>query len=464
MSIFKRKDGEIQPYWPIGKYQLRLPFIHYRLETPELIQGVVIFTIGLSMIEIMRTVLGMSYEAALAIVILHLILMVLPSTLGVPFVSGFITPVLPVLIVFLGKFEPGPEAVRALIAVQFVTALIFFLLGVTGLGQKVIKILPNSLKAGILIGAGIGAIMGEIQEGGRLAATPITLTIGGMLCLYIMFSLHFKKLYAHNRFFKKIANFGIVPAILIAMVVGWIVGEYSMPQVQWGITIPNIAELWNVTPFVVGFPSLSLLISAIPTGILAYIIAYGDIIVGENIVRRANEARKDEKIQYDMNQVHMVTAVRGFLHSFFAPHPGLAGPLFSAGTASVAERYTFGRKAMDSIFSGSNSLVISMICALFVLPLVTFFQPILPVAYSITLILTGYLCVTLGVKQVNTEEEIGVAVVMAVVLALYGAAYGLMIGMVLYFLIQRKNLLSLKKDGMEKAVTEKQEEKAEQIS
>ena len=249
------------------------------------------------------------------------------------------------------------------------------------------------------------------------------------------------------------------------MVIGWIVGEYSMPEVQWGITIPNLQELWKVTPFVVGFPSLSLLISAIPTGILAYIIAYGDIIVGDNIVRRANEARKDEKIKYDLNQVHIVTAIRGFLHSLFAPHPGLAGPLFSAGMASVAERYKFGRKAMDSIFSGSNSLVLSMVCALFILPLVTFFTPILPLAYSITLILTGYLCVTLGVKQVKTEEEIGVAIIMAIVLALYGAAYGLIIGLVLYFAIQRKNLLSAKRERMENAVKEGNEsEQTEQIS
>src|SRR5699024_8593086 len=146
MSLYKRKDGDVQPYWPIGKFELRLPFIHYRLEWPEFLQGAIIFTIGLSMIEIMTNVLGMSYEAALAIAVINQLLMVLPSTFGAPLVSGFITPLIPILIVFLGGFEPGPDAIRALIAVQIVTALIFFVLGVTGLGKKFIVGMPNSIK------------------------------------------------------------------------------------------------------------------------------------------------------------------------------------------------------------------------------------------------------------------------------------------------------------------------------
>ena len=60
--------------------------------------------------------------------------------------------------------------------------------------------------------------------------------------------------------------------------------------------------------------------------------------------------RKDEKVVYDVNQIHHLTAVRNFLHAVFVPHPGLAGPLFTAGTATVAERYKYGRKAMDCNF------------------------------------------------------------------------------------------------------------------
>ncbi|RSL33570.1 xanthine/uracil/vitamin C permease [Salibacterium salarium] len=453
MSMFKRKDGGEQPHWAVGKYKVRLPFVHYKLETPELIQGLVIFTIGLSLIEIMTNVMGMSYEAALTITIFTQFFMLIPSTFGVPFVSGFITALIPVLTVYLGGYEPGPEAIQAVIAVQIALAFIFLILGITGLGRTFIVNLPTSLKAGILIGAGITALMTEIEEGGRLAETPVALTVGGALCLYTMFSSSFKKLYNKNKVIKFIASYGIMPSIIIAIIVGWSIGEYSTPTIEWGITVPSLAAMWGVTPFAIGFPSIDMFFVAFPTAILAYVIAYGDIVVGEKIISRANHLRTDEKISYDMNQVHVLTFVRNLLHGLFAPHPGMAGPIFTAGTASVAERYTFGRKAMDSIFSGVNSLLISLALAIFILPLVSFFQPFLPIALSITLILTGYLCITIGVQQVRTEAEIGVAGVMAIVLAVYGAAYALVTGFVLYFIIQRSNIFK-KEEKVEEEIEE----------
>lgn len=456
LSFYKRRDGEEQPYWPLGNYKLRLPFIHYRLEIPEFIQGFVIFTIGLSMIEILTSVVGMSFEAALAVVILTQFLMLLPSTLGVPFVSGFITPALPIIILYIGKFEPGPEAIQALVAIQLIIAVIFLVLGLTGFGKKFVLMLPRSLKAGILIGAGISAIMTEIQAGGRVANTPISLIIGGVLCLYVMYSLSFKKLSEKNPFLGKIANFGIMPPILVAIFIGWLAGEYPAPKIEWGITLPNVAELWKFTPFSVGFPEPEMILLAIPTAILAYIIAFGDIIVGKNLVDRASELRKDEIVDYDVNQIHNLTAFRNFLHALFVPHPGLAGPIFTAGTASVAERYKYGRKAMDSVFSGANTLVLGFIVAAFFTPLITLFQPYLPIALSITLILTGYVCINIGMQELRTDAERGVAGVMAIVLALYGATYGLLIGLVLYFAVEKSSIF--RKKAQRQVGTESSEE------
>lgn len=243
MQIYKRKNGEEQPYWPVGKFKLRLPFIHYRLEWPEFIQGLVIFTIGLSMIEILTSVVGMSYPAALAVAIITQFFMLLPSALGVPFVSGFITPALPLVILFVGKFEPGREAIQALVAVHLIVAAIFLFLGLTGLGKKFVQALPRSLKAGILIGAGMSAIMTEIQAGGRVTETPVSLIIGAILCLYVMYSMSFKKLYSKNRLFKSIAGFGIMPPVIVAIIIGWLAKEYPAPSIEWGITLPDVAEL-----------------------------------------------------------------------------------------------------------------------------------------------------------------------------------------------------------------------------
>ncbi len=38
MQFIKRAHGNEQPYWPAGPFKIRLPFIHYRWELPEMIQ------------------------------------------------------------------------------------------------------------------------------------------------------------------------------------------------------------------------------------------------------------------------------------------------------------------------------------------------------------------------------------------------------------------------------------------
>jgi diacylglycerol kinase len=107
----------------------------------------------------------------------------------------------------------------------------------------------------------------------------------------------------------------------------------------------------------------------------------------------------------------------------------------------MAERYKYGRKAMDSIYSGAGTFWITGFIALFILPLVSFFQPVLPIALSLTLILTGYICLMVGFEQLNNNTERGIAGTMGVVLAVYGAGWGLAAGAVLYILVERTHLL-----------------------
>lgn len=454
MSFYKRQDGEEQPHWAVGSMKIRIPFLHYRIEKAEFFQGLVLFTAGLSMVEIMTSFMGISFSAAVTITVINQLLMLLPSSMGVPFVSGFITALIPLIVVFLQGYETGTEAVHAIIAVQIVLALIYFVFAFSGIGEKVVAKLPNSLKAGILIGAGIAAIMTELEPGGRMSVTPIAITVGAILCLFTMFSMYFKKVTKQHNWIKNIANYGILPAILVAIVVGVLVGEYEMPTIEWGITPLAFQEVWAITPFVIGFPSIDMFIAAIPIAIMAYIIAYGDIIVGDQLIKRAEKARPDEKITYSFSNLHKITALRNLLNALIAPHPGMSGPIFTAGTASVAERYTYGKKAMDSIYSGSNTMLIAFTVGILILPIVSFFTPFLPIALSLTLILTGYLCITIGMKQVKTESEMGVAGLMAIILALYGAAPALISGFVLYFLIQKTSLLGDRKKSDEEKVAE----------
>lgn len=451
MGIKKREHGKEQPYLPFGIFKIRVPFVHYKVEKAEFIQAFIMFVVSVSMIPLLQQSLGLPYEVAMAYVFVCGIGFMLPALLGEPVVPGWITPAIPIVILYLSNYPAGPEAIKALVALQLLVTFIFLFLGITGLGAKLANNLPNSLKGGILIGAGIAALLGEIQTGGRLAETPISLTIGSFVAIYLLFSLSFKKLSANNKLARFLSNAGIVPALLIAIVIGWAVGEYKTPNIEWGINLPAFGEMWNYLPFTVGFPDIGLYIAAIPTAIIAYIIAYGDIVVGGALMDRASKDREDEFIDSNTNRIHIITGIRNLLHSFFAPYPGLAGPIWTAITATVSERYRNGRDAMDSIYGGAGTFWIAGFLALFILPLVTIFQPVLPIALSLTLILTGYLCITIGIDQLKTEAERGVAGVMAVALAVYGAAPGLITGVILYIIIERTSIFKSDQKAAEKA-------------
>jgi len=438
-SIYQRKDGEEQPYWPFGPFKLRLPLIHYRWEWVEFVQALILFVVSLAMIPLLEKHLGLPYDVALAYVFVCGVGFMLPAFLGVPMVPGWITPAIPVVLLYLSQFEPGPQAIQALVALQLLVAAIFLLLGVTKLSSKVVKNVPPSIKAGILLGAGVAAFMGELKMGGRIPSIPIAIGIGSLICFYMLFSVSFLKLREKNGLAKLLGKYGMVPAMILAIGIGMLVNEYPVPDIQLGITVPAFQEMWNYLPFTVGFPSLDMFAKALPTAIIAYIIAFGDVIVGTVLVNSASkENRPDEKVDADVDRIHLVTGVRNVMHSFLAPYPGLAGPIWTAVTATVADRYSHGRRAMDSIFSGSGTFWVAGFIALFILPLVSFFKPFLPIGLSLTLVVTGYLCIITAFKQIQSASELGVAGTMAIVLAMHGAAWGLGTGIVLHILMERK--------------------------
>ena len=248
--VMIRKDGEEQPYWPAGPFKVRLPFVHYRWEIPEMIQGLFMFVVGLAMIPLLEQYLGMPYEAALAFCVIAGILYLLPSLLGVPLVPGWITPAIPIVLLYLQAFEPGPAAVQAMFVLQLEVFVIFIVLGLTGFGDRLVSFIPNSLKSGIIIGAGIAALIGEIKVGVRVDVSSFSLIIVATISAYVLFSVSFKYTAQYNRFAKILANLGMVSGMLIAMVIGWIVGEFPLPDIQWGITNPDFKGMSEYLIFV----------------------------------------------------------------------------------------------------------------------------------------------------------------------------------------------------------------------
>lgn len=437
MSLYKRADGEEQPSWPLGPFRIRLPLIHYRLEIPEIIQGFIMFIVGLGLIPLLQEYMGLPFDIALAYAVMFQVFMLVALILGVPMFPGFITPGVPIVVIFLTDFEPGPEAIQAMFALQIMVFIIMAVLGVSGLGSKLAKKLPRSITAGILIGAGIAAILGEISEGGTAIETPVSVITGALLSFIFLFSLSFRKLAKRNKLARLISSYGLIPPMLIAIGVGWAVREYEFPAVECCIAAPDFVGMWNNTPFVLGVPSLDVFILAIPTAVITYIIAFGDMVVGTELNKTASEVRPDEKIDSSLSRVHLVTGLRNLFLAFLAPHPGLAGPIWTAGHASVLERYKQGRKAMDSVFSGHGSMMVAFMVGIFILPLISLFEPVLPIALALTLILTGYVTITVGMAQISTATQYGVAGITAIVLAVHGAVPGIITGAVMYLLLER---------------------------
>jgi NADH:ubiquinone oxidoreductase subunit K len=244
----------------------------------------------------------------------------------------------------------------------------------------------------------------------------------------------------YSRFAKVVANLGMISGMFVAMIIGWVIGEYPLPVIEWGITQPNFGAMTDFLIFNTGLPDISVFLLAFPTAMIAYVIAFGDILVGQALSERVDEIRPDEKIETNITRIHIVTGIRNGVLAFFAPWPGLAGPIWTAAHATLAERYALGRKAMDSIYSGGGTFWWTGLAAIFILPLVTLFRPVLPIALSLTLLLTAYICIMVGIEQLKTSAERGVAGIVAVTLAMPAAqstVYAIAIGIVLYILIER---------------------------
>lgn len=441
--LIAREYGKEQPYIPAGIFKIRLPFIHYKWEWSEFFQAILMCATCLGAIPVLTDVLGVPYEIAWSMVIINGMGYVLHTLLGDPVVPGWITPCIPLTIAFLSNFAIGPERTQALIAMQFEVAIIFIIFGITGIANKVINIVPNSIKAGILLGAGVAAIFGEFKQGGRFGSFPISVTVGVLIAFYLLFSQRFRNLRTKSKFANALGKYGMLPAVAIAIIVGPIAGELPMPAIEIGtfIKLPDIMRVINlVSPFSIGFPSMSVFIQAIPMAIMAYIIAFGDFVTSESLIKEADEIRKDEHIDFNSNRSNLISGIRNLIQALISPYTQLSGPLWAAVTASISQRFKDGRDAMDSLVGGMGTFRWTTMIAVATIPVVTLVQPVLPVALSLTLLVQGYICTRLAMDMCETEMEKGIAGVMGTIIVAKSAAWGLGVGIILHLLLTAKKV------------------------
>ncbi|MGL4969061.1 MAG: hypothetical protein ACRC5B_02710, partial [Fusobacteriaceae bacterium] len=304
--------------------------------------------------------------------------------------------------------------------------------GITNFGKKITSVVPNAMKSGVIIGAGIAAVNSTVKSGGNFDKYPLSIIICTGIGFYFLFSSNFKKIKDTNRFTKILFDLGSLPIIILAIFVGPLVKEVGVPNIEWGITSLAVKDLINNwTIFGLGMPPLEMFVKGLPVVISTYVILFGDVIQAQCLLENAAKERDDEIIDYNSNRSHIIFGLRNVLMGIFSPTITMCGPLAAAMQVVLCERYKNGRKTMDTIHAGAMSYRYGTFCGYFLLPIVTLVKPILGIALAATMLIQGFVSVRVGVLKSKTVNDLGIAGVMATIIASKGAAWGLLAGIVL---------------------------------
>jgi len=435
----EREYGGIQPGIPMGPLTLRLPFIHYRFEWADYLQGLLMCTVCLSIIPVLTGKLGMSFEVALAIVILNGTLYLAHVTFGDPVVPGWVTPAIPLLVAYCETFAPGVERMQALIAFEMLFGIFCMFLGITGLARRFIMLIPNAVQSAILVGAGFAAIIMIFTPGKGLKSFdsyPLTIIICMGLAFYLLFSQSFKVFKKKHRWAYYLGNLGMMPALALAIFVGPMTGEIPWPDyssIHGIFSNPDFGTLFRDFTMLgaIPFPSAHMFISSIPMIVSAYIVVFGDVIQSQALLDDAQKYRPDEQVNYNPNRSHIIFGGRNLIMSILGPDISMCGPLWAAMQVVVAERYKNGPKAMESINSGAGSFRWGTWTGYFLAPIVATVKPILGVGLTSTMLVQGYVSVRVGVLKSKGFNDLGIAGVAGAITATRGAAWGLAAAFVL---------------------------------
>lgn len=436
-----------------GKLKLRIPFVHYRIEYQDFIQGAILCCVPLGITAALTQVMGIPIEIAVLMVVINNFLYLLHTSFGDPSIAGWITAGIPLYIAYLEGFAAGPERIKAMIAFQLLVGIIFLILGITGITKTIITRFPISLRAGILLGAGFASLMRIFDpKQPYMSKMPFSFLISAAFSFFILFSARAMAYRKRYGWFAWVASFGLAPGFVVGYLVGLITGEIKIPSGVFDrlfIAFPVGDLLDNFSILAVGMPSAGMWVAGISLAIVAYILAFGDIVVLQALIEDADKARPDEKLVVDVSRNHIICAIRNAILGFFLPFLGLAGPQWTGGQALVVNRYNSATpKQEPSYWGGATSIFWGMSIAMLIHPIVQIILPAKDIGFALTLLIQGWLCIYLAFTMCTTNTQRGIAGIMGAVLVsanyikLWGNAFwsgptmGLIIGVVLYLLLE----------------------------
>jgi len=459
----KRKPGyEEQPSINPSFLKLRLPFLHYPIEYQDFIQGVILTCVPLGITVAMEGTMGIPIELGVVMVMVNNFFYLWHTTFGDPSVAGWITPGIPIYTAYFATYSNtlvGPtgvfiERMQALIAMQLILGVIFLVLGITGVGREFVNRIPKSITAGILLGAGLASLQTIFSPAqSYVAKTPVSFLVASILSLFLLFSKRAVSWRKQNKIFQWIAGFGIVPGFIVGYILGLITGEIKvdMAKVTASVIIPiDFNRIINeVSVFGVGWPSGTLIGAGVAVAIVAYIIAFGDILILKSLIKQADEARPDEKLIVHIGRNHIITGWRNVLMGMFFPYVPMCGPQWTGGQALVVQRYMHSTPEQEyTYWGGATSIFWGMSIGLLINPIVQIMLPARTIGYGLTLLIQGYLCAYLAMEMVENNVQRAIAGIMAAMLivgnyvTLWGSpffsapALGLVTGIVLYIILE----------------------------
>ena len=458
-----REPGETeQPYWG-GSLRLRLPFIHYPWEWPDFIEGAILCVVPMGVIAAMQGSFGVTYEVGLTMVIINNFMYLLHTSFGDPSIAGWITAGIPLYMAYVADYitvdaagaTSFTGAIQSMCALQLILAVFFLVMAFSGGAKKVANIVPTSIKAGILLGAGIAAIIrtwsneaNGIQNGvakwsigGGIGLMSFSFTIAVVLSFFILWSPRSLRYRRSHKWFAWIAKYGIAPTFILGYILGLALGEVARPtdifDSGW-IFVPHISETFNaMSPLKVGWPGADMFAGALSTAIIAYVLAFGDILVAQAIIDDANESRKDELVVLDPNRTNFWTGIRNLVESIIWPYLPLAGPQWTAGQALVVNRFKEATPEEEySYWGGATGLFWGMSIIMLIYPVVLVVKPALPFGFGLTMAVQGYLCTYLAMEMISTNLQRGIAGMIGGILATRGATWGLMMGVLFWLVLE----------------------------
>jgi hypothetical protein len=422
-----------------GPFTARIPFIHIKFRGAEFFQGLVIAGATAFAAVPIAMGLGLTFEEGVALsFIAGTLIGAGPIFFGEPMAPGWVTPAVPIVIAafaakgqFNGVYDPEVFRLMAAMCIEF--TLLLFIMGITGWGKKLIQIIPNGLKAGIILGAALAAFYQVfITDIDKLMMQPVSMIVAISLCIITTFSDPFKKLALNNNFFKKVGSLGLLPGFVIAGIVAYLLNEVTF-SIEWGFKIPEVVSLFNRTsPLAIGFPSLDMYLEAIPLVIIAYTLLFGDLITATEVLNDAQVKRPDEPLDVNVDRSHLSIAFRNFIGLLINPFFPTQGALWTGVHVVIVERWKKGFKEMPSIFDGLGSYYLMAIPFLYVtLPIITLMKPLMQMALTLTLILTGFACSYVAMAIPKKNSEMASALLIAIFITFFSAWIGLLIGIIL---------------------------------